>query len=214
MLLVFFILSAIIFIVIVFIILLLSTIQIEFKNIKLENKKINDEKRLKPDYEIKIALYFLEKIPILFFRLDNKKINKISNSRPLENIDLKEIKNNIELNNKEIVEALKNIKIQILKFELNINIGTEDAILTSYIIAIIASAIGIILLHLAKENIKKCKYIVKPLYRDENEYRIYFNSIIRIKIVHIINSMLIFKKKGMSKNEPTSNRRSYDYRYE
>ena len=48
----------------------------------------------------------------------------------------------------------------------------------------------------------------------KNEYYISLDSIISIKIVHIINSMLIFVKKGRDKNERTSNRRPYAYSYE
>jgi len=68
--------------------------------------------------------------------------------------------------------------------------------------------------HLAKEHIKQCHYIVTPIYQDRNQYDISLDSIIRIKIVHIIYSMLNIVKKGRKKHERTSNRRAYAYRYE
>ena len=99
--------------------------------------------------------------------------------------------------------------------KLRIDLGTEDAILTSYIIAFIASIIGVILPHIIEnDNMEKYSYIVNPIYQNRNEYYISLDSIISIKIVHIIYSMLNFTKKGREKYERTSNRRSYAYRYE
>lgn len=213
MVLVFILLGIIIALLLIFTILLLSEIQIEIKNLKIGNKEEN-KNRIKDNYEVKITLYFLEKIPILWFRLNNKRIRKISNSKQLEKIDLKAIEKNIKFN-KETLETIKNIKIKISKLNLRIDLGTEDAILTSYLIAIIASLIGIILPHIVQNNkIDNCKYIINPIYQNRNIYHISLNSIISIKIVHIIYSMLFFIKKGRDINERPSNRRAYAYRYE
>lgn len=213
MVLVLILLGIIIFFLFLFNILLLSTLQIEIKNLKIENKEIENKKRIKDKYKIKISLYFLKKIPILWLTINHKKMEKIYHSKPIEKIDLKKLENKVP-SQKEILELIKNIKIKIIQLTLEMNIGTEDAILTSYLIAMIASLIGIILPHLAKENIHRCHYVVNPRYRNKNEYAIAFDSIIQIKIVHIIYSMCRFIKKGRDKNERTSNRRSYAYRYE
>lgn len=207
-----------VFILLVFAILLFiiifTTIQIEIRNLKIGNKNLREKKRIKDKYEIKISLYFLEKIPILSFKINNNRIRKIYSSKQIEKIDLKKIENKWLLD-KNIFKILKSIKIKISKLDLKIIIGTEDAILTSYILVIIASIIGIILPHLAKENIKNCNYLVTPKYENRNQYYISLDSIIRIKVVHIIYSMYISIKKGREKkNERTSNRRSYAYRYE
>ena len=213
MVLVFILLGIIIAVLLIFTILLLSKIQIEIKNLKIGNKEEN-RGRIKDKYDVKITLYFLKKIPILWFRLNDKKIRKISNSKQLEKIDLKAIEKNVKFN-KETIQIIKNIKIKISKLNLRIDIGTEDAILTSYLIAFIASLIGIILPHIVQKNkINNCKYIVNPIYQNRNIYHVNLDSIISIKIVHIIYSMLIFVKKGRDKHERTSNRRAYAYRYE
>ena len=191
MVLVFILLGTIIALLLIFTILLLSKLQIEIKNLKIGNKEEN-KGRIKDKYEVKITLYFLEKIPILWFRLNNKRIRKISNSKQLEKIDLKAIEKNVKFN-KETIQIIKNIKIKISKLNLRIDIGTEDAILTSYLIAIIASLIGIILPHIVQNNkINNCKYIVNPIYQNRNIYHVNLDSIISIKIVHIIYSMLFF----------------------
>lgn len=213
MVLVFILLGTIIALLLIFTILLLSKLQIEIKNLKIGNKEEN-KGRIKDKYEVKIILYFLEKIPILWFRLNDERIRKISNSKQLEKIDLKAIEKNIKFN-KETLEIIKNIKIKISKLNLRIDLGTEDAILTSYLIAFIASLIGLILPHIVQKNkINNCKYIVNPIYQNRNIYHVNLDSIISIKIVHIIYSMLIFIKKGRDKHERTSNRRAYAYRYE
>ena len=213
MVLVFILLSIIIFLLIIGILFIFSVLQIEIKNLKIGNKDIQNENRIKDKYEIKITFYFLNKIPILWLRLNNNKLRKISNSKQLEKIDFKEIEK--QVSTKEIIEFIKNIKIKISKLDLRIDIGTEDAIITSYLNAFIASIIGIILPHIIKnDKTEKCHYIVNPIYKNKNEYHISLDSIISIEIVHIIYSMLNFVKKGKEEYERSSNRRSYDYCYE
>lgn len=213
MVLVFILLGIIIVVLLIFVILLLSEIQIEIKNLKIGNKE-EKKGRIKDKYEVKITLYFLEKIPILWFRLNDKKIRRISKSKQLEKIDLKAIEKNVRFN-KETIQIIKNIKIKISKLNLRIDLGTEDAIVTSYLIAFIAGVIGIILPHVVQKNkINNCKYIVNPIYQNRNIYHVNLDSIISIKIVHIIYSMLFFIKKGRDRNERPSNRRAYAYRYE
>lgn len=215
MILVFILLGIIIFLLSISIILLLSTIQIEIKNLKIGNIENVNKSNIKDIYEIKIILYFLEKIPVFGFRLDSKKMKKISNSKQLEKIkltQLKNISNDNKVLEKQMLAIIKNIRIKNLN--LRIDLGLEDAILTSYLIAFLSSVIGIIIPHITnKKQIKDVMYIVNPIYENENKYHISLNSIIYLKIVHIINSMSKIKK-GRDKNERTSNRRAYAYSYE
>ena len=192
-------------------IMLLSTIQIKVINLILENKKERDVKRINNSYKIKIGIYFFNKIPILWINLNSKKIKKISSSKSLPKVDFQKLKNKENIN-KKIVNLIKNKQIKVKNIKLNVNIGTIDAILTSYLVAVIASVIGIILPHITeKNNINTCYFIVNPKYQNKNEYNIKFEGIIYIKIVHIIFSMLNFVRKGSNENERTSNRRSYAY---
>ena len=59
-------------------------------------------------------------------------------------------------------------------------------------------------------------YTIEPIYQNKNIYKIQFNCIIQVKMVHIINVIYIFLKKGRSdlNERTTSNRRSYGYSYE
>ena len=192
-------------------IMLSSTIQIKITNLILENKKERDVKRINNSYKIKIGIYFFNKIPILWINLNSKKIKKISSSKSLPKVDFQKLKNKENIN-KKIVNLIKNKQIKVKNIKLNVNIGTIDAILTSYLVAVIASVIGIILPHITeKNNINTCYFIVNPKYQNKNEYNIKFEGIIYIKIVHIIFSMLNFVRKGSNENERTSNRRAYAY---
>lgn len=213
MVLVFILFVIFILLLLLFTMIVLSTFQIEIKNLRVGNKQRDSKRRIKEKYEVKISLRFLGKIPIVWFRLNHQRMRKLYNSKQLQKIDVRKIEKKIPFQ-KETFEIIKGIKLRILKLDLKIAIGTEDAILTSYIIAIIASVIGILLPHLAKEKITDCYYVVTPRYQDKNEYDVSLDSIISIKIVHIIYSMLNFVKKGREKYERTSNRRSYAYRYE
>ena len=195
-------------------IMLLSTIQIKVINLILENKKERDVKRINNSYKIKIGIYFFNKIPILWINLNSKKIKKISSSKSLPKVDFQKLKNKENIN-KKILALIKNIQIKVKNIKLDVNIGTIDAVLTSYLVAVIASIIGIVLPHITeKNNINTCYFIVNPKYQNKNEYNIKFEGIIYIKIVHIIFSMLNFVRKGSNENERTSNRRAYDYGYE
>lgn len=210
MILVFILLAIVIILFLLLTIILLSTIKIEIKNLQLGNKKIVEKNK----YEVKISLYFLSKIPIFWVNLNKNKIRKIYDSKKLEKIDFKMLKNELKLN-KQTLKMIKAFKIRIKKLELKVGLGTENAIITSYLVALIASSIGIILPHVTEKNeIQNCNYIVKPIYQDKNEYYIYLNSIICIKVVHIIYSLLNFTKKGRKEYERTSNRRTYAYRNE
>lgn len=192
-------------------IMLLSTIQIKVINLILENKKERDVKRINNSYKIKIGIYFFNKIPILWINLNSKKIKKISFSKSLPKVDFQKLKNKENIN-KKILALIKNIQIKVKNIKLDVNIGTIDAVLTSYLVAVIASIIGIVLPHITeKNNINTCYFIVNPKYQNKNEYNIKFEGIIYIKIVHIIFSMLNFVRKGSNENERTSNRRAYAY---
>lgn len=170
--------------------MIFSTIQIEIKNFNIASKNIKLKKRIENKYKIKITLRFLGKIPILFVNLNSLKIKKMYKNNKLKNVDFKSIQNKVD--KKDIFKAVKKIKITVANLKLKIDLGTEEAVLTSYIVAILASIIGVIL---SKFTTKNINYIINPLYENKNEYYMSLDGIIQIKIVHIIDSMLFLIKK-------------------
>ena len=199
------------------IILMIITIRIkfDFKNFNfsiLENKKINK------NYEIKIVIYIFQKIPILKTKIDDEKIQKIINNEKLRNaIKSQEIKifENRKNIDKEIISAIKNIKLEVDEMNLKIEVGTENASMTAFIIPIISTILAIFLSKKVKKYNNKQIFSVIPKYINKNLINIEFSGIFQLKMIHIINTICIVnKRKKGDKNERTSNRRSYDYGYE
>ncbi len=194
---------------IVLIIIAKAKISIEVKNLKI---KANKKMYISDNYKIIFKIIILNKIPILKFNLNNEKLVLERNKR----INKKGLKEESFLKNKIKKEILKHFSdIQVNKLNLKIKIGTENAFFTSMIIPIISSIISIILMKKIT-NVEKQKYVVEPIYLNQNILEILISGIFEIKMIHIISIIYILKQKeeGVKKNERTSNRRSYDYGYE
>ena len=199
------------------IILMIITIRIK---IKLENFEFNSQNKehLKKNYKAEIIIYTLNLIPILKFKITDKKIKKLFNNEKIKKaIDMQKTK--IIENKKDIdiksIKEIKNIKIEINEMKLNILVGTEDASITAFIIPIISTCIAIFLSRKVEKYNDKQVFSIKPIYINQNLINIEFSGIFQIKMIHIINTICIINKKRKGdKNERTSNRRSYDYGYE
>lgn len=203
------------------------------------DKLLIDTNKKIVDYDLKFGLYFMKKIRILGIRVNKmkiekmkKSINNIGNSKIFKKITKSNIRSlslNFEekirkkikshnINPVEIVNIIiKNIKIETLKFKMNLKVGLADVFITSILIAILSSIISLIL-RLTVKDIKKSKnyyYSLDPIYGKENVLKLNLSCIINLKLVHIINIIYIFIKKGRSdKYVRTSNRRSYGYCHE
>ena len=207
-----------VFIFIFFIIILLiilftfSKIRIEINNFKFQStSKIHINK----DYEITIKLFILKIIPILKVNITKTKLEKLKLSEKIKNFDFKIIQDNKEFDKKALV-ALKKLDIGIKNINLYVDLGTENASLTSIIVPALSTIIAIIL-HKKVKRFKDQVFIINPMYINQNLVNIYISGIFEIKMSHIINMIYILskeQKKGVNENERTSNRRSYGYSYE
>lgn len=210
MILVFFILLLIILSVLL---IVLSTISIRIEKLKISN--YNPINKLEYDYITYFELYFLNKIKILSVKIDKDKIKKIDLKQKLQNMDLKNIQKDL-ITKEEIKEIIKKLKIEIPTLNLKLKIGTENVIVTSGIIALVSSLLGITLARVIKQYDKtKYNYQIYPVYENKNLINLNLNCIIKVKIVHIIYIIYVLvKKRRVNKYERTSNRRTYDYSYE
>lgn len=146
--------------------------------IEVENLIINTEapKGEKINKESKIYAYLLIFGKIKLFKKDVKNMKppnfKIKNT----DIDIKILKGkDLVINYKEM---LKNIDVDIKMFDLNMQLGTQDAAVTAILVGIISSILGII--------IKKPKYEIVPIYSNRNFIKIKLNGIFSIYLMQYI----------------------------
>ena len=195
----------------IIIVLIFSKIQVEIENFRLnlpnKNKILNDT------FLFKIKLVIFGTLPIINLKINREKLKKLENN-------LKDKKIKLDINKigkqitKENINDAKKLQMHIEKIKLKINFGTENTILTSFIVPIISTIWSIVL---TKKRVKeeKQRLEINPIYNKGNLVNIVFEGIFEIKMIHIIKVICAkIKKRRVEKYERTSNRRAYDYSYE
>ena len=199
----------------IFILIILSIILIIFFTIKLNIANISfnnfengiKKKKIDKEFLVYIELYVFGKIKVMKIKVTDRMLKKLHVQE-----NMKDIKKDVEVAKKvKLPEIIKALKIKFDKVNFEAQIGTEELFLTVFLVAIISSLFGIVLKNCEYKNIN---YKIMPLYQFGNTINFRLNCIINVKMVHIIYVIYILLKKGMIKNERTSNRRSYDYSYE
>lgn len=197
---------AIIIVVMLFIIFtLISTVKIKINNLKMENpKKINSK------YEISISFNLMNKLKWISIKLNKQKIRKILTKMHLEKIDIKKLEKDVKLS--DIQELLK-IKPKLSMLNLQLKVGVEDVIATSFAIPIICTAISIILPYVTdRRNFKNIKYKIEPIY-NQYAYHLKLDTEIEVKVINVLNSLYkIYKsRKNMYKSSKIGT--YYQYKY-
>ncbi|MCI8641489.1 MAG: hypothetical protein HFJ59_06465 [Clostridia bacterium] len=201
---------------IIFLAVVTIRIQVKLKNLEFDSNK---QEHFNKNYVVEIKLYIFNFIPILKSKITNKKILKIINNekikKELKKQEVKLVENRKDIDIKNTIKSLKNIRVQIDEMKLNITIGTENASITAFMIPIISTVIAIFLSRQIHEYNDKQIFSIKPIYINQNLINIEFSGIFQIKMIHIISTICILNKKRKGdKNERTSNRGTYDYGYE
>ena len=196
----------------IIIVLIFSKIQVEIENFRLNLPK-NKNKILNDTFLFKIKLVIFGTLPIINLKINREKLKKLENN-------LKDKKIKLDINKigkqitKENINDAKKLQMHIEKIKLKINFGTENTILTSFIVPIISTIWSIVL---TKKRVKeeKQRLEINPIYNKGNLVNIVFEGIFEIKMIHIIKVICAkIKKRRVEKYERTSNRRAYDYSYE
>lgn len=204
----FLLLTVILFVMLVF----LSKVQIEIINFQFFSGR---KRHINQDYELVIKLCIIRWIPILKIRITKAKLEKWSIKEKVKKIDFTALEKMPNFN-QEMIKAMKKLDIRINQLNLWIDLGTQSASLTSIIVPAISTAIAVML----RKRIKKFenqKFIINPIYQNQNLVNLFVSGIFEVKMRHIIDVMYHFmkvEKKGVKKYERTSNRRAYDYSYE
>lgn len=186
-----------------------SYIQIEINNFEISNNKIanietlntneNNISYINKDYKVIISLLFLNKVKWISLHLNRLKLRKIYTKMHLERIDIKKIEQDFKLSDiKEIIKIKPNIE----KLKLHIDIGLDNVILTSYIIPLICTILSIILSKNVKmQDLGEIEYIVNPIYNQGNKYNIKLSSVLRVKMVSILMTIIKIYKKSRKKSK-------------
>lgn len=194
----------------IILLLIFSKIRIEIINFKFSSITV---RHINQDYKIIIKLYVLSKIPILKVNITKTKLEKLKLKEKIRKIDFKALQNKNSFD-KRIFKAMKKANIAIQDIHLKMQLGTENAALTSMIVPVLSTIIAIILRKKVKETSNQ-SFEITPVYSNQNLINIGISSIFEIKMIHIISIIYILnQKEGVKKYERTSNRRSYDYSYE
>lgn len=199
MILVFYILlGTIVLILLLLIMIIISKIEVEIQNLDMSNiDKKQNNKKLKVSISLRIG-----KLHWINVCLNKKKILKLNNK-----IKSYEQNNKAETAKKEVVIILKNTeirrlimntKVELNEFKANISIGTEDYVITSYLIGIISAIIPNILARAKfgkKQKISKTViYSVQPIYQPKNIYSVKMNIKVATKISHLLYIALMLAK--------------------
>ena len=206
------------FLIVLFIFLSIFTlkIQIRIQDIEFSLNKFQ-KKYFKPNYKISTVIYILDKIPIFKIVFNEKKYKKLETNKKLKN-KLNSLEQNFVTNKDnidvDILKFIKNIKYEIKQIKAYIELGTENATITAFLVPVIYIVFSYIYKK-AEKNMNYNQFYLKPIFVNKNILNFQFDGIFELKLIHIINTICKIKKerKGES-DERTSNRRTYDYSYE
>lgn len=202
MILVFIFLTILILASLTMLLLALSNIQIELKQLHISNIK----GKLKLKVILNLSILLFNRVKILKISIDNKKIIKILKSGKVNFSNV-----NISKESKKIIKKfLKSDAVMIETLNINGYFSTFNNVLSGIIFSISNALIPILI----SKKLEGSRYNnnVSFLNQNQNIINISINCIISIKIVNIINTLYLLKKKGGSdKYGKSSNRRSYAY---
>lgn len=184
------------FLILLIVIILNSKLQITIENLDISTER---KEKIKKDFEIYFEIIIFNKIKIFKInakRFKNKKLDFNEIIEKAKKISKKSSEKELAISS---IKSLKDLQIVIIKANLNISLGTEDAATTAISVGVLASILGIIL--------KKQKFEIMPIYQNKNILNIKLNCIFRIDLIHYIYKTIL---KGRDKNErQSSNRRAY-----
>jgi len=185
----------------------LLSIQIDIKNFKLY-KEEKLKRKTNNNYQVYINVYVFRKIKIFKYRINNKKFPKKYFQKMQNKIDFSILKS-FFLNN------FNNLNVKIIELEslnLNVEVGTENVILTSTLTTISNILIPIFLSKLITNyNRETHKYVVKPVYGNKNQINLFLESKIRIQVFSFIKTFnsYVNARKKVDENEEKITKKNF-----
>lgn len=178
--------------------LIIIGISVSTIKIRISNFEFSNVEKIKTKYIVNISVFLLNKIKWLSFNLDKTKIKKMSEKIHLKKIDIRKLEKNMQF---EDLKEIINIKPKISSLRLNVKLGVEDVVLTSYLIPIICTILAVILPYITKEiDRKNINYKIEPVYNNGNIYHVKLDTVLEIKVINILNAVYrIYKSRKLNK---------------
>ena len=235
-------LAIIIFLFILFLLIFTAKIQINIKNFELNNngkwnlekfkqlvnrlykEEYSTPKQIKSafvhdyfyvEYNFEIYIYWTRFFKIKLVEISNKTLKifgiNFDKEKILQKFKFEEIKIEEGIDLEIIINMLPKIK----NIDLYTEIGTENPILSSFLVTIVNGIFLIILKKLLVKNFKKenVKYKILQSIFCENLLNISLSCIIEWKLVHIMYIFKKIKNRRVNKYGKSSNRRSNEKCY-
>ena len=159
-----------------------SRVGVEIENLKIDTERPKGEKINK---DSKIYIYIIAFGKIKLFKKNIKDMNNGNIKFKNKDIDIKFFKDrDLNIDYKDL---LKKINIYFEEINLNIQLSTENAALTSILIGIIATGIGLI--------IRQPKYEIIPIYANKNFIKIQLDCIFSVHLMQYIYKLAFNKIK-------------------
>ena len=192
-----------------FIIINFFILGIFFSDIEIDVEKLNIESNEKKTFyidikkvDINVNLYIFKLIKIAKIKINENYINLFGKKIYIQDLYKKEKNKKFILN--KIKNDYKNIDFGFLKPNLNkfnfkLELGTENAVITSFLTYIISTCLTYIL----KKSIKifdpkKYNYKIIPIYSNTNYFSANLNSKIKIDTLNFISFIKQFNKSEIS----------------
>ena len=172
--------------------------------------EMNGKVKAKNNYQIRVGLYLYGKLKIIGITFEEDKIKFLNFSITYKNLKQTKFfqnmirKDAIELDKQVLKDNIKLLSMRFEKVNLNVRLGTESTLITSFLTFAISTAISFILQKgITKYNPNKHKFIITPLYENRDNIAVYLDLIASFKFVNIVK--VLFELNKLSKNEHIKN---------
>ena len=173
--------------------------------------EMNGKVKAKNNYQIRVGLYLYGKLKIIGITFEEDKIKFLNFSITYKNLKQTKFfqnmirKDAIELDKQVLKDNIKLLSMRFEKVNLNVRLGTESTLITSFLTFAISTAISFILQKgITKYNPNKHKFIITPLYENRDNIAVYVDLIASFKFVNIVK--VLFELNKLSKNEHIKNK--------
>lgn len=198
-----------------FFVILFFLFGIFFSKIKINVKNLNFEmsrnEKCKNNFCINFGIFLYGKIKISSVNFENNNIKVFGRKINIEKLKegyllerIKKIKMQ-EINKKEAISSFKNMSLKFEQFNLNLDLGTDSTLITSFLIFVIATIVSLIVKKgVTKYNPNKHSFTITPRYENCNLIKLDLNFILSLETRNIIKTIFYFNK--ISKKEEKANK--------